>query len=111
MKVREYFSEHVDENLGWCRPYCDDAMENYIIMCDGDVNGVHLNGLGDDVYDHDGIMSIISSYAKTRPDYHLRHDEWGMTDLEIALGTMRDVGCALCPFNDICAVMDEDTEF
>lgn len=110
MTYREYFEEHEDENLSWCKPYFDESGEYYINMYDGIVEAVITPKVKIiRVYDLNNTLDdIVTEVAKAvNPDYDFYS---GWDDLHIALDAMHECGCASCPFKDDCEVMGEEIQ-
>jgi len=104
----EYFEQHPDENMSWCKPYTDTHEENYIIVNEGVPIMVNMGFMsyyasldGSDVF-----RSAVAELAqKMNPDYSTIYDK---EDLDIALDAMHETGCIKCPFIRYCAAMYEE---
>ena len=110
MTYREYFEEHEDENLSWCKPYFDESGEYYINMYDDIVEAVITPKTKIiRVYDSNNTLDdVVTEVAKAvNPDYYLYS---GWDDLHIALDAMHECGCASCPFKDDCEAMGEEMQ-
>ena len=110
MTYREYFEEHENENIGWCKPYFDESEEYCIVMGGGSVASIDtpderiIRGLDPNRTLDEAITKIAKAI---NPDYDLYS---GWPDIIIALETMHKGGCASCPFKDDCDVMGEEME-
>ena len=108
MTYREYFEEHENENLSWCKPYLDKSEEYCIVMHDGEVNGVVTPQM-EAIRGWSGTQDIedaVADIAKhINPDYDCYS---GWDDLHIALDAMHEWGCASCPYKEECDAMGEE---
>lgn len=97
MKTRDYMEMHETENLSWCKPYvAKDG--SYAALWEGEliVDGEELKG------------AALEAFArKVNPEYDLYRD-W--SDLEVALDSMKEVGCSECPYNGNCDAIEEEME-
>ena len=107
MTVRELMHDN-GENLGWCKPYVSEDGKYALAVNEGEVAGMVFNG-EDIKADKLDKPDMLRQFAKAvNPDYD-DYDGWG--DLHIALdGSVRECGCANCPWFDICDAMDGDAE-
>lgn len=94
----EHFTEHEDENLGWCKPYR--SGEHAIIVNGGEVDYIAIDGVPQEV-----TPDAIRTLAKTVNDDYDIYQGW--SDLHIALDAMKEVGCASCPCFAECEAMHE----
>lgn len=94
----EYFAEHDDENLSWCKPYI--TGKHAIIVNDGEVDYIAIDGVPQEV-----TPDAIRTLAKTVNDDYDSYQGW--SDLHIALDAMKEVGCASCPCFAECEAMRE----
>lgn len=105
MTYGNYFQDHSDDNLSWCKPYVTPDMQYAIAVNEGKIVGMRYDG--SDV-DPDQYDSLIYTLARTvNPDYDYYRD-W--EPLHIALDTMRECGCIDCPWFDLCEAMAEEIE-
>ena len=108
MTYREYFEEHDDENLSWCKPYANDEEDCFIIMYEGDAGGIvtpDVEAIRCEGTITDDLLEALARKVNTNYDWY---SKW--SDLHIALDAMHECGCASCPFKDDCDAMGEEME-
>lgn len=79
---REYFKEHWKENMSWCKPYMSDDGKAVWAVNEGDVCGVKIKE-------------------------HAMHHDWSEKELQRFFPDNHEMGCADCPWFDMCDVMDD----
>ena len=100
MTYRDYYNDHPNENLGWCRPFTDDNGAWIAEQSSDDGTIMFPNGAEYALTD----KAKLRDFAKlVNPNYDMYQ---GYTDYQIALDAMRETGCAHCPWNAACDVMD-----
>lgn len=94
------------ENLGWCRPYISEDGKDAIAINEGEAVSLMVDGR--DFPASEITPDAIKALAqKVNTDYALYS---GWSDLHIAAEALREVGCADCPWRDICEAMVVDDE-
>lgn len=79
---REYFKEHPQENMSWCKPYTANDDKASWVINEGTVCGVRIKG-------HD-----------------MRHD-WSEEELNRFFPDNHEAGCVSCPYFNGCDAMDD----
>ena len=96
----DYYSEHEDENLSWCKPYADATGKIFVIVNEGRVDYIEIDGVPQVVTPdtiHTLAMAVNSDYGS--------YQDWD--DIHIALDAMTELGCASCPCFADCEAMRE----
>lgn len=97
----EYFADHPDENLSWCKPYFYERDNCYVIMNGNEVTDIIKDGVRKEPTP-DMIRDLATSY---NPDYA---DYSGWDDVYMLLDVMVELGCASCPMFKECQAMKEE---
>lgn len=86
------------EDIDWCRCYqADDYSENYMVITEGKINGIRING-------EDSNNENVEKLAETiNPDYDPEID-----GEEQARSCMHRCGCLSCPWAKACGAMNDD---
>ena len=108
MKYLEYMQEHENEHFSWCTPYADKTGEYMLVMYDGELMSIMSPTCEADRYDGTLTDEALEQFARAiNPDYD-RYSGW--SDLHIALEAMSPVGCASCPWREVCDAMGAEMD-
>lgn len=109
MTYRDYFENHSEENLSWCRPYRSENGRVRLAINEGEICGLLIDGndiCGKFDGDEDQLWKMICEAADDEGVLGL-YD--GYTWREIAMRDfLTECGCADCPFADVCDAMEEE---
>ena len=93
--------EH-DENLEWCRPIS--CKEGKIVVA---VNNNAIVSIQIDGEDVDATSENITRAARiVSANYDEESEDYN--DVEIIVNNGAEIGCAACPWRDVCEAMDID---
>lgn len=99
--MKTYETMNPGENLGWCRPYVSKDKSKAIIINEENVEVIIFEKTGHIRPDEKELKEFAQL---VNPDYDFLSDR-GMSDIEIILDVMVEVGCADCPCRDDCDAM------
>lgn len=91
-----------NEDIEWCSCWqADDYSENYMVLTEGKVNGVRIDGKDMDDKDFSALEKLA---ATVNPDYDPEIDAE-----EQAVSRMHRCGCLSCPWSDVCDAMHDES--
>lgn len=106
MTYRDYMREHTTENLSWCACYKNATGDHAMVVNEGKIiTIVSPRGEESSSYSKEINAAALEQFVReVNPDFDL-YEGWG--PLHIATDAMKEVGCAHCPWFDMCEAMDE----
>ena len=108
MKYLEYFEQHPEENLSWCKCYANKDEDHFLVMYDGEPIRIETPVTCKDIRMNRIECEDLKDFAlSVNNGYHCYH---GWTDEDIALDVMHEIGCGSCPFRHECEAMHEEME-
>ena len=102
-KIKLYESMENGENLSWCRPYISHDGSCAMVVNEGKIINIMING--EDFINPSHEQIALFAVRLIHDDFDSNADDYEL--LEILCDTMREVGCADCPYRDMCECMDE----
>ncbi len=99
--MKMYETMNSGENLGWCRPYVSKDKTKAIIINEGNVE-VIISGKIEHIRPNEKELEEFARLVN--PDYEKLSDR-GMSNVEIILDVLSEVGCSDCPCRDYCDAM------
>nr|DAR24149.1 MAG TPA: hypothetical protein [Caudoviricetes sp.] len=102
-KIKLYESMQNGENLSWCRPYISRDGSCAMVINEGEIINIMID---DKDFVNPSREQLAALAARLNPD-DADPDADGEELTEILLDSMREVGCADCPYRDECECMDE----
>lgn len=102
-KIKLYETMETGENLSWCRPYISRDGSCAMVINEGEIINIMINGKD---FPNPSYEQIASLASRLSPD-DVNPDADDNELVEILCDIMREVGCADCPYCDECECMDE----
>lgn len=99
--MKTYETMNPGENLGWCRPYASNNKTKAIIINEGNVEVIIFEKT---VHIRPNEKEIEEFAQLVNPDYEGLSNR-GMSNVEIILDVLSEVGCSDCPCRDCCDAM------
>lgn len=100
--MKFYENMEYGENLEWCRPIS--CKEGKVISTQNEGRIVSLRIDGEDV---DATSENITRAARiVSANYDEESEDYN--DVEIIVNNGAEIGCAACPWRDVCEAMDID---
>ena len=106
MTYRDYFEQHCDQNIGWCKPFTDKNEEYFLIQYDGEI--ISAKTPAGIYHRYDGTLTADTMESIARAVNNGYYCYRGWTDEHVALDVMHEIGCAQCPFHDTCEAYNEE---
>jgi len=113
MTYLEHFEKtSSNENMSWCKPFTDRNEEYFLLMHDGEISeaktpeGIfYRRSMGYGMKLTDEVLESIARIVNSEYDSYSH-----MTDENIALDAMHELGCVNCPFRHECEAVNEEME-
>ena len=99
MTIREEMIEN-GENLGWCKPYVSERVK-FVLY--GDIVAMEIDGIDFLVITEEDVKRA----ARIVNEYYDDYSGWDATHILLE-GDVKEVGCAECPWFDVCDAMNDE---
>ncbi len=99
-KTREIMIEN-GQNVSWCKPLKHRTEDIFLIVTDGEISGIRINGKDENV-----TAEIIMELAKKLNESYDEYEGWNDTHILLD-ADFEELGCRDCPYFDICEAMDD----
>ena len=101
-KIKLYETMETGENLSWCRPYISRDGSCAMVINEGEIINIMIDGKD---FVNPSREQLAALAARLNPD-DADPDADDNELVEILLDSMREVGCADCPYCDECEAME-----
>lgn len=99
--MKAYETMNPGENLSWCRPYASKDGTKAIIINEGNVEVIVFEKT-EHIRPNEKELKEFAQLVNSNYD---ALNNRGMSDIEIILDVLSEVGCADCPCRDCCDAM------